>query len=101
MELQSKVRLPVAQGELTKAVKGTDEYVPRRFMVKKEDLEKYGYTVGRPGRRAINRGLPTTGHTGECRTRLEKALEEDEDDRVKTEVQIRGVREGQERRAGG
>ena len=39
--------------------------------------------MGCPGCRAVNRGLPAAGHTGECRKRLEEALEKEEDDRVK------------------
>ncbi len=71
------------QGDLTRPVRGAEDYAPRRFRLRKADLEKHGYAVGCPGCGAVNRGLPAAGHTGECRKRLEEALEKEEDDRVK------------------
>jgi hypothetical protein len=39
-EMRSKVRLPVESGEFTKTVMGKGEFAPRRFRVRREDLEK-------------------------------------------------------------
>jgi hypothetical protein len=39
-ELRPKVRLPADPSEITGAVKGRDEFARRRFIIKKEDLEK-------------------------------------------------------------
>ena len=53
-ELRSKVRLPADRAEFTETVKGKSDYTRRRFRIRKDDLEKFGYTVGCPGCRAVN-----------------------------------------------
>ena len=54
-ELKSKVRLPTEHAEFTETVTGKSDFVRRRFRIKKDDLEKFGYTTGCPGCRAVNR----------------------------------------------
>ncbi len=44
--MRSKVRLPAAPAEITRPVRGRDEYMPGRFRIREEDLEKFGCTVG-------------------------------------------------------
>ncbi len=73
VELQSKVRLPTEQGELTRPVRGTaEECAPRRFRIRRVDLEKYGFTAGCPGRRAANRGLTAVWRAEGRRERIEQ-----------------------------
>jgi hypothetical protein len=69
-EIKSKVRLPTESGELTKIVKGKGAFVPRRLRIKKEDLEKFGFTTGCPGCRAANNGSISVGHSEERRERI-------------------------------
>ena len=70
-ELRSKVRLPAERAEFTEIV---SDVTRRRFRVRKEDLETFGYTAGRPGCRAANRGRTATNHSEECRKRLAEEL---------------------------
>ncbi len=51
--------------EFIKTTRGNDEYLPRRFRTKKNILEKFGYAVGCPGRRASSRGTDAMGHNEE------------------------------------
>ena len=50
-------------------------FVPHRIMIKKEDLEKYGYSAGCPGCKAILRGTARQGHSEACRSRIEDRVE--------------------------
>ena len=52
-------------------------FVPHRIMIKKEDLEKYGYSAGCPGCKAIMRGTARQGHSEACRSRIETELRDD------------------------
>ena len=52
-------------------------FVPHRIMIKKEDLEKYGYSAGCPGCKAILRGTARQGHSEACRSRIETELRND------------------------
>ena len=54
--------------------------------MKKEDLEKYGYTVGCPGCRAANRGTAAANHTEERRKRIGEELEKVGDQRLERET---------------
>ncbi len=65
-EIDSKARLPMEQGALTKSIKGIEEFAQRRLRIKKEDLEKFGFATGCPGCRAANRGSTAVGHSEEC-----------------------------------
>ena len=84
-EMQCRVRLPRDPTEISRPVKGKDEYVPRRFRIQKSDLEKHGYTAGCPGCRAANRGLQATAHSEGCRARIQKELEAAGDERLERE----------------
>ena len=52
-----------------------EEVVPRRLYIKKEDLDKLGYSAGSPGCRSVLRGGARQAHTEACRKRLEAELE--------------------------
>ena len=44
--MQSPVlRLPTEYAEFTETVMGKSDFVRRRFRIKKDDLEKFGYTT--------------------------------------------------------
>ena len=85
MEIRSRVRLPQEPAEVPRPLRGRDEYVPRRFRIQKGDLQKFGFTVGCPGCRAANRGLPAVGHNEECRRRIQEELEKAGDTRIERE----------------
>ena len=52
-------------------------FVPHRIMIKKEDLEKYGYSAGCPGCKAILSGTARQGHSEACWSRIETDLRDD------------------------
>ena len=52
-------------------------FVPHRIMIKKEDLEKFGYSAGCPDCKAILRGTARQGHSEACRSRIETELRDD------------------------
>ncbi len=72
-------------GEVTKTFRGKEEFVPRRLRIKKEDLEKFGFTTGCPGCRAANRGTTAVGHAEECRKRITEELTKLGDERTTRE----------------
>ena len=57
--------------------------MPHRFMIKREDLERCGFSAGCPGCKAILRGTARQGHSEACRSRIEAELRDDP--RVKTQ----------------
>ncbi len=63
--MRSKACLPADPEEFTKVARGQDERAPRRFRIKKEDLEKFGCPADFPGCRAANRCTTAVGHTEE------------------------------------
>ena len=84
--MRSKVRLPAERAEFTETVKGKSDYTRRRFRIRKEDFEKFGYTAGCPGCRAANRGTIATNHSEECKQRLAEELEKVGDERLVRET---------------
>ncbi len=82
-----KVRLPTESGELTKIIKGREDFVPRRLRIKKETVEKFGFATGCPGRRAAERGLTAVGHSEECRRRISEELTKQGDERIAREIE--------------
>jgi hypothetical protein len=68
-------------------VKGKSDYTRRRFRIRKEDLEKFGYTAGCPGCKAANRGTTAGNHAEECRKRLAEELEKIGDERLVRETE--------------
>ncbi len=77
-----KVRLPVERAKVTETVKGKSDYTRRRFRIRKDDLEKFGYTAGSPGCRAANRGTIAVNHSEGCRTRFAEEFEKVGDERL-------------------
>ncbi len=82
---QVEVRLPVDNERITINIQGKDERAPRRMRITKKDLGRFGFTVGRAGWRAANRGSTAVGHTEECRKRIVEELEKAGDERVERE----------------
>ena len=48
-------------------------------------MEKFGYTTGCPGCRAVNRGTTAANHSEECRSRIAEELEKVGDVRLERE----------------
>ena len=69
---------PAAQEETTQTARAE---APRALKLTKAVLRKYEYTDGCPGCRAVRTGVYTGArdHTAECRTRIEKAIEDEGD----------------------
>ena len=86
-ELRSKVRQPVERAEFTETVKGKSDFTRRRFRIRKEDLEKFGYTAGCPGCRAANRGTTAANHSEERRKSLAEDWEKVGDERLVRETE--------------
>ncbi len=63
------------------------EFTRRRLRIRKEDLETLGYTTGRPGCRAVDRGTTATNHSEECRTKLTEEWEKVGDERLEPETE--------------
>ena len=64
------------------------DVVPRGVYFKKEDFEKYGYDKNCVGCRTLEADLEQHDkipHTIECRRRMEAAMAEDEDDKIRVE----------------
>ncbi len=81
------MRLPADPSEIAKTVKGKDEFIRRRFSIKKEALEKLGYTAGCPECRAAKRGTAAATHTEDCRKRIgEKLKKVGDDERLERET---------------
>jgi hypothetical protein len=66
-------RLPEPEAQLQREV----VVPPNRFMIRKEDLEKHGYSANCPGCKSILRGTARQGHSESCRKRLEEELKDD------------------------
>ena len=81
------MRLPTERAESTEIVKGKSDYTRRRFRIRKDDLEKFGYTAGCPGCRAVNRGATAANHSEECRSRVAEELEKVGDERLARETE--------------
>ena len=56
----------------------TRPYKARRVYLTLEVLERYGVSVGCPGCEAKLAGGPAKGHSEACRSRIAKAMKEDE-----------------------
>ena len=81
-ELKSKVIMP--REEILQPPEAEErKYQPRRVYIRARDVRKYGATAGCEGCRAAIPGGENRGHTEECRTRIEKAMAEDQGVRVK------------------
>ena len=64
------------------ATRSGNEWAPRRVYLKPADFVKHGYSVGCMGCTWLQNGLGARrGHNEACRIRMEKAMEQDEDDK--------------------
>jgi hypothetical protein len=66
-------KLPDVQVELEREI----VVMPNRFTIRKEDLERHGYSAGCQGCKALLRGTARQGHSEACRKRLEGELKDD------------------------
>ena len=57
--------------------------VRRRVYIRREDVIKYGFTIGCPGCQAVSRNAPSQNHTEACRARIEKHMRDEGQDRIK------------------
>ena len=72
--------LPPPSGGL--APRAGNEWVRRRVYIKLADFKKYGFTQGCKGCAWLQTGLGARqGHSMDCRTRMEAAMAEDDDDK--------------------
>ena len=55
----------------------------RRMRITRKQIVKIGFTVGCPGCRAVNRGLPAVDHSEECRRRFEHDVRGAEKDKCR------------------
>ena len=81
------MRLPIERAEFIETVKGKSDYTRRRFRKRKDDLEKFGYTAGCPGCRAVNRGTTAANHSEECRRRIAEKQEKVGDESLVRETE--------------
>ena len=61
-----------------------DDWAPKRLMIRRTDVEKYGETEGCAGCRAILEGR-RQNHTEQCRVRLEEKMREHPTDKLRVE----------------
>ena len=62
------------------------EPLTRRMPITHKEIEKYGFTEGRPGCQAKQRGeIARRGHSEKCRRRIEEAMRNDEEGKRKME----------------
>lgn len=59
--------------------------LPRRLYIRRDDVIKYGATLGCPGCEAVLAGAQPKGHTEVCRERITKAMDADEGGRKRIE----------------
>ena len=87
--VESEVQLEEREGEDSDKEEMAREAIPRDFPIKKEYLEKFGYTEASGRCRAIQTGrTPTQHHTNKCRQRIRDNLEKTESKKVQ-EAQTR------------
>ena len=71
IELKCRINLPEDKDPVERVMSGEPrEVVPRRVRITREQVRMAGFTVGCPGCRAVNRGLPAVNHNEECRKRF-------------------------------
>ena len=75
-ELPPVIARTVTEEEKSAEKDVTDETAPRNFKISKDDLTQHGYTQGCPGCRSVLQGAAQKQHTGACRTRMEKAMQD-------------------------
>ena len=55
-----------------------EDSVPKRVMIRQQDLENFGYSRNCPGCSAILKGAARQGHSEACRKRIESEMKDDE-----------------------
>ena len=86
IELKSRVNIATdVDGNELKEPEARKEQV-RRLKIRREDIMKYGITLGCPGCRAVNRGVKGVNHNEKCRARMEKEISTSEPERMDAAV---------------
>ena len=65
------------------------EIITRDFKITEKIRKKYGYSDDCPGCESKRRGLPQRSHSQQCRERFERAMKEDEEDKITIEKRDR------------
>jgi hypothetical protein len=68
------VMMPAELQEQEKQAVREELSIPKAFHTSKEDYDKYGYSRGCPGCRALLTGTTRQKHTAQCRQRMEKEM---------------------------
>ncbi len=83
--LPTVVSIPAATDEVPAAV--PSEAIPRQICIRKQELEKHGYTKGCVRCDAIRAGRRTTAqHSTTCRKRIEEAMQADESEQAQARI---------------
>ena len=83
LELRSKVIMPEDRTAPRQVIEGEEkDYMFMRMRIRRKFIRKVGFTVGSPGRRAVNRGQPAVNHSEECRKKTEGMLREQGNEKV-------------------
>ncbi len=96
IEVHTRVTLPREEGELREPQEGKEKKTTmRRVKIGKEEVKKYGLTVGCKGCTQADEGRAIEGHSEECRTRMEVEMAKD-GNRKLIRMEERMGREGQQ-----
>ncbi len=82
IELKTSVNIDTGEAVHDPMIGFEKPYVKRRFRINKEDVLRRGMTPGCKGCSALNRGGQPVNHSEECRSRFQKELEEEGDERI-------------------
>ena len=101
IEIRAKVLMPEDRQQVSPPLEGeVKDAVPRRVRITREQVRMQGFTLGCPGCRAVNRGIPAVNHSEECRKRFEGNMRDKGDERViRADKRVRGEEEQEEQRA--
>ena len=79
-EIKTRVNIPSEEGPITKPIVVEDKApITRRVRIEKDEPKKFGYTVGCLGCRMAIEGRPAQSHSEECRARIMKRREEEQE----------------------
>ena len=86
-ELRIQINMPSDDGPLSELIEARPASEPtlKRYRIRKEDILKYGYTVGCLGCRCMSRGQPAQSHSEICRSRITAELRKEGDVRLDRE----------------
>ena len=83
-EIPVQVHMPTEREEPKPVEEGVEKReIRRRIRIRREDVIKYGYTIGCPGCQAVSRNAPAQNHTEVCRARIEKIMREEGQERIR------------------